>query len=222
MKTLKDWWSFANDATKLSDAEQVAKGEANWSPLAEQALRESACMIIDRVGPENVPTFCDPKTWALEHHPQAFEELSLAIGAALEAMWSVVPEAKREEFHGKPADLGKWASHRGVTALGPFKREYLGEWVQPIQEEPYDLSKCIDPSIPPGHVRIDGKLVRLQEEAPQPGKSIVRGKGFGMSITMHPGDLLPPSCESRGLAHLSCSYGRPAGQRYCVRCTRDF
>lgn len=119
MKTLKDWWSFANDATKLSDAEQVAKGEANWSPLAEQALRESACMIIDRVGPENVPTFCDPKTWALEHHPQAFEELSLAIGAALEKMRSAVPEARL-------AETATWSRSRvDMPCVNPARESFF-------------------------------------------------------------------------------------------------
>lgn len=99
MRTLKEFWSFANDETTLTDAEIVAKGEERWSPLAEQALREAACMIADRMGATYADQheFGDPKVMALELHPQAFEALSLAIGEALKKMWAVVPGEKREE-----------------------------------------------------------------------------------------------------------------------------
>ena len=98
MRTLKQFWAFANDETTLSDAEIVARGKDRWSEEASQSLHLAANQIVGRAWQDGNMFMCEcPITWALENHPLAFRDLSMWMLTGLNAMREVVPEAKREE-----------------------------------------------------------------------------------------------------------------------------
>lgn len=101
-KELQAFWHWFDGEDPPSD-EASDKAEENMCGLANQALSDASWYIAKRAGlMTNEESLVD----ALDTHPEALRDLSLALCAALERMREVVPEAKREDpvlaFTGKP------------------------------------------------------------------------------------------------------------------------
>jgi hypothetical protein len=122
MKTLERFWQWF-DSEKPTVAAAGVKSSQNMSKPARDAVSYAAAFIYCRVHPDAHWGAADTRNWALEHHPGALRDLSLAMLPALEAMEGAVLE-------GKPIQWVKQTSNwYELGPMSPFQREYMGEWV---------------------------------------------------------------------------------------------
>ncbi len=127
MKTLERFWQWF-DSEKPNVKAAGVKSSQNMSKPARDAVHYASAFIYCRAHPDAHWGSADHRNWALEHHPEALRDLSLAMLPALADMEELVPEGKPIQWvlPNETDSLTPWWA-RNVES--PFQREYMGEWV---------------------------------------------------------------------------------------------